>query len=130
MNASNNLSSNNAIAEDVISITGGAVELGGHTIWQKRKSRGKSRGIYCDTGTERLRQINLDQNSAGPNPIKRLAMAIPYGFKSARELRMRNSSAAWKRDACLFPTSRRKMAICSGMRRFFPTCWIATWKKA
>ncbi len=34
MNASNNLSSNNAIAEDVISITGGAVELGGHTIWQ------------------------------------------------------------------------------------------------
>ena len=34
MNASNNLSSNNATAEEVISIAGGAVELGGHTIWQ------------------------------------------------------------------------------------------------
>ena len=34
MNASNNLSSNNTTAEEVVSIAGGAVELGGHTIWQ------------------------------------------------------------------------------------------------
>ena len=34
MNASNNLSSNNTTAEEVVNIAGGVVELGGHTIWQ------------------------------------------------------------------------------------------------
>ena len=34
MNTSNNLSSNNTIAEEVVNITGGAVEIGGHMVWQ------------------------------------------------------------------------------------------------
>ena len=58
-------------AEDVISITGGAVRAWRTYDLAECKSRGKSRGIYCDTGTERLRQIDLDQNSAGPHPIER-----------------------------------------------------------
>ena len=55
MNASNNLSSNNATAEEVISISGGAVELGGHTIWQNVNLGVKAGEFIGDTGTERLR---------------------------------------------------------------------------